>query len=105
MIFFARKVEIDAGQEEAAVEMILEEMVRGIHEFIGVKMHRLGVCEWEVKLWMTSAGQANGTWRVVVENVTGHTCTVHVSVHITSIIQKRVNGGSSTNPCFPLSGI
>ncbi|PSS17413.1 Biotin carboxylase [Actinidia chinensis var. chinensis] len=78
LVPFSKKVEIDAGQEEAAVEMILEEMVRGIHEFIGVKMHRLGVCEWEVKLWMTSAGQANGTWRVVVENVTGHTCTVHI---------------------------
>ncbi|GFY96498.1 acetyl-CoA carboxylase 1 [Actinidia rufa] len=90
LVPFSKKVEIDAGQEEAAVEMILEEMVRGIHEFIGVKMHRLGVCEWEVKLWMTSAGQANGTWRVVVENVTGHTCTVHIYRELEDTSKQRV---------------
>lgn len=78
---FARKIEVDAGQEEAAVETILEELVLEIHESVGVKMHRLGVCEWEVKLWMASPGPANGAWRVVVENVTGHTCIVHVSAY------------------------
>ncbi|CAL5414879.1 unnamed protein product [Camellia sinensis] len=75
---YSKSVEIDAGKEEAAVEMILEELAHEIHESTGVKMHRLGVCVWEVKLWITSAGQANGAWRVVVENVTGHTCTVHL---------------------------
>ncbi|XP_057502237.1 acetyl-CoA carboxylase 1-like [Actinidia eriantha] len=90
LVPFSKKIDIDAGQEEAAVEMILEEMVRDIHEFIGVKMHRLGVCEWEVKLWMTSAGQANGTWRVVVENVTGHTCTVHIYRELEDTSKQRV---------------
>lgn len=69
----------DNGQEEAAVGKILGELTREIHKSVGVKMHRLGICEWEVKLWITSAGQANGAWRVVVTNATGHTCVVHVS--------------------------
>ena len=74
-----RRVDVNVGQEESAVERILEELAREIHASIGVRMHRLNVCEWEVKLWMTSSGQANGAWRVVVINVTGHTCAVHVS--------------------------
>lgn len=67
------------GQEEAIVEMTLQELAHEIHENVGVRMHRLGVCEWEVKLWMPSIGLASGAWRVVVTNVTGHTCTIHVS--------------------------
>lgn len=59
----------------------MKELAHEIHVSVGVRMHRLGVCEWEVKLWMASSGQANGAWRVVVTNVTGHTCTVHVSVY------------------------
>lgn len=51
-------------------------------------MHKLGVCQWEVKLWIASFGRANGAWRVVVTNVTGQTCTVHVSFY-------PVNGGAS----------
>lgn len=76
----ARRVDANAGHEETTVEEILEELSRDIHSFVGVRMHRLGVAEWEIKLWMESSGQANGAWRVVVTNVTGHTCTVHVSV-------------------------
>uniref|UniRef100_A0A2P2K1R6 Homomeric Acetyl-CoA Carboxylase Hom-ACCase n=1 Tax=Rhizophora mucronata TaxID=61149 RepID=A0A2P2K1R6_RHIMU len=78
LVPYSRRVDIDGEQEEAAVEVILEELAREIHASVGVRMHRLGVCEWEVRLWMASSGQANGAWRVVVTNVTGHTCTVHV---------------------------
>ena len=74
--------------EETAVEAILEELARQIHSSVGVRMHRLGVCEWEVKLWIASAGQANGAWRVVVTNVTGHTCTVHVSFYPSHLCNK-----------------
>ncbi|GLT93843.1 hypothetical protein SLE2022_116160 [Rubroshorea leprosula] len=75
---YPKRVDLKAGQEEVMVEAILEELAQDIHAAAGVRMHRLGVCEWEVKLWMASSGQANGAWRVVVTNVTGHTCTVHV---------------------------
>lgn len=77
---------MDAEHEEAAVEAILEELSREIHASVGVRMHKLGVAEWEVKLWIASSGHANGAWRVVITNVTGHTCTVHVSPHIYLII-------------------
>ncbi|KAL5777128.1 hypothetical protein ACOSP7_010054 [Xanthoceras sorbifolium] len=78
LVPFPKRVDIDTGLEESAVEAILEELAHDIHATVGVRMHRLGVCEWEVKLWMSSSGQANGAWRVVVTNVTGHTCTVHI---------------------------
>lgn len=71
------------------VGAILEELAREIHASVGVRMHRLGVCEWEVKLWMASSGQANVAWRVVVTNVTGHTCTVHVCLYIAYILLKK----------------
>lgn len=85
---FGRRVVLDAGQEEAGVERILEELAHEIHVSVGVRMYRLGVCEWEVKLCIASAGQAYGSWRVVVANVTGHTCTVHVSLFIYSCSNK-----------------
>lgn len=75
---YTKRVEVDAKQEEAAVAQILEELAREIHASVGVKMHRLGVSEWEVKLWIASSGLANGAWRFVVTNVTGHTCTTHI---------------------------
>ncbi|GMH14091.1 hypothetical protein Nepgr_015932 [Nepenthes gracilis] len=78
LVPYHREVHIDDGQDEAAIEMILGELAREIHGSVGVRMHRLNVCEWEVKLWVASSGQANGAWRVVVTNVTGHTCIVHV---------------------------
>lgn len=81
--------------EETAVEAILEELARQIHSSVGVRMHRLGVCEWEVKLWIASAGQANGAWRVVVTNVTGHTCTVHVSFILHIYATKRFHLSTS----------
>lgn len=79
----ARRVDLDAGQEETVVEAILEELAREIHASVGVRMHRLGVCEWEVKLWIASSGQA---WRVVVTNVTGHTCTIQVCLYMMHIL-------------------
>ncbi|CAH2075711.1 unnamed protein product [Thlaspi arvense] len=77
LVPYFKRAKIEAGQEETAVDAILKGLAREIHTSVGMKMHRLGVCEWEVKLWMASEGKAAGAWRVVVENVTGHTCIVH----------------------------
>lgn len=74
----SRDVELIPGQEEDIICSILKEMASKVHELVGVRMHRLAVCEWEVKLWLDSAGVAGGAWRVVVTNVTGHTCTMHI---------------------------
>ncbi|KAL1223719.1 Acetyl-CoA carboxylase 1 [Cardamine amara subsp. amara] len=78
LVPYPRRVEVEAEDEETTVEMILEEAAREIHRSLGVRMHRLGVCEWEVRLWLAFSGLANGGWRVVVANVTGRTCTVHI---------------------------
>ncbi|KAL0361613.1 UNVERIFIED_CONTAM: Acetyl-CoA carboxylase 1 [Sesamum radiatum] len=75
---YHKRLELPDGHEEAAVEKIFYDLGHEINASVGVKMHRLGVCEWEVKLWISSEGDANGAWRVVVTNVTGHTCIVHV---------------------------
>ncbi|KAI3950918.1 hypothetical protein MKW92_020924 [Papaver armeniacum] len=79
LVPYPRSIDLVEGQEEAMVEMTLQELAHEIHENVGVRMHRLGVCEWEVKLRMPSVGLASGAWRLVVTNVTGHTCTVHVN--------------------------
>ncbi|THG06726.1 hypothetical protein TEA_029509 [Camellia sinensis var. sinensis] len=104
LVPYTKRVEINAGQEEAAVEMILEGLAHEIHASIGVKMHRLGVCVWEVKLWMASAGQANGAWRVVVENVTGHTCIVHIYRELEDNSKQSVVY-HSTSLCGPLHSL
>lgn len=103
LVPYPRRVDIDDQQEEDAVEMRLEAMAREIHTSIGVRMHRLGVCEWEIKLWMASAGQANGAWRVVVANVTGHTCTVHVYREL-EVTSKHGLAYHSTSGAGPLHG-
>ncbi|KAJ0232077.1 Acetyl-CoA carboxylase [Hirschfeldia incana] len=73
LVPYPRRIELNAEVEETKVEMILEETVREIHKSAGVRMHGLGVCEWEVRLRL-----ASGAWRAVVANVTGRTCTVHI---------------------------
>ncbi|KZV28923.1 hypothetical protein F511_13718 [Dorcoceras hygrometricum] len=72
-----KRSQIVGLQEELAVEKMLDEMADEINASIGLKMHSLGVCEWEVKLWISSEGEANGAWRVVVTDITGHNGTVH----------------------------
>jgi len=78
LVPYPRRVEVNAEDEETTIEVILEEAAREIHRSVGVRMHRLGVCEWEVRLWLVSSGLASGAWRVVVANVTGRTCTVNI---------------------------
>ncbi|XP_009373180.2 acetyl-CoA carboxylase 1 [Pyrus x bretschneideri] len=101
---YSKRVGLDGGQEEIVVEAILEELAREIHASVGVKMHRLGVCEWEVKLWIAASGQANVSWRVVVTNVTGHTCTVHVYRELEDTSKQRVVYHSASTQA-PLHGL
>ena len=76
---------VDYQQEEAPVQFFLEDLAHEIHSLAGVRMHKLNVCEWEVKLRISSPGKANGLWRVVVTNVTGQTCSVHVSYNFENL--------------------
>ncbi|KAL2503794.1 Acetyl-CoA carboxylase 2 [Abeliophyllum distichum] len=67
-------------------------------------MHRLGVCEWEVKLWISSEGESNGAWRIVVSNVTGHTCIIHIYREVEDSSKQRVVY-HSTSGQGPLHGL
>ncbi|KAL5559057.1 hypothetical protein UlMin_035268 [Ulmus minor] len=101
---YPKRVEVDTILEETEVGRILEELAREIHAYVGVRMHRLGVCEWEVKLWISSSGQANGAWRVVVTNATGHTCIVHVYRELEDANQHKIVY-SSISKQGPLHGV
>jgi acetyl-CoA carboxylase / biotin carboxylase 1 len=79
MLFCCARMLDEVDQDEATACTLLKHMALNIYEHVGVRMHRLSVCQWEVKLWLDCDGQASGSWRVVVTNVTGHTCTVDVS--------------------------
>ncbi|KAK4742079.1 hypothetical protein SAY87_000080 [Trapa incisa] len=100
----SKRTEVGAENEESNVEVILEDLAREIHASVGVRMYRLGVCEWEVKLWVASAGPANGAWRFVVTNVTGHTFTTHVYRELDDA-SKRVGVYHSVSSQGPLHGV
>lgn len=102
---YSRKMDITAGQEEAIVCMILEEIALKVHELVGVRMHRLAVCEWEVKLWLDSVGLAGGAWRFVVTNVTGQTCTVHIYREVDESTSHEVVYHSASSVAGPLHGV
>ncbi|OVA14638.1 Carboxyl transferase [Macleaya cordata] len=105
LVPYPRSIDIVDGEEEATVGMILQALAHEIHETVGVRMHRLGVCEWEVKLWMPSVGLASGAWRVVVTNVTGHTCTVHIYREVEDTSKHEVVYHSAFSPLGPLHGV
>ncbi|OQU91942.1 hypothetical protein SORBI_3001G262400 [Sorghum bicolor] len=75
LIPFSRMTE-EIDQDEGTACTLLKHMVLNLYEHVGGRTHRLSVCQWEVKLWLVCDGQASGAWRVVVTNVTGHTCTI-----------------------------
>nr|ASZ00205.1 acetyl-CoA carboxylase 2 [Erodium texanum] len=104
LVPYSKKIDVKTGQEESAMETILEEMARDIHASVGERMHKFAVCEWEMKLWVRSFGLANGAWRVVVTNVTGHTCTVHVYREIEDSSKQEVIY-NSVSAISPLHGV
>ncbi|XP_071710268.1 acetyl-CoA carboxylase 1-like isoform X2 [Rutidosis leptorrhynchoides] len=104
LVPYTKRVDVDSGSEESMVESLLVKLGREIHTMVGVKMHRLGVFEWEVKLRVASSGQANGAWRVVVTNVTGHTCIVHVYRELEDTSSHKVTY-HATSTAGPLHGV
>ena len=57
---------------------LLEDLAHKIHNRLGLRMHRLAVASWEIRLKVDLLGKIDGSWRVVVTNPTGHTCIVQV---------------------------
>ncbi|XP_058085333.1 acetyl-CoA carboxylase 1-like isoform X2 [Magnolia sinica] len=105
LVPYSRSVEVNSSQVETTVGMILEDLSCKIHESVGVRMHRLAVCEWELKLWLDSDGVASGAWRVVVTNVTGHTCTVHIYREVEDANTHEVVYHSAFSVSGPLHGV
>ncbi|OIT39824.1 PREDICTED: acetyl-CoA carboxylase 1-like [Nicotiana attenuata] len=101
---YHKRADLNNEHEEGAVQKILKELACEINASVGVRMHRLGVCEWEVKLWISSAGEANGAWRVVVANVTGHTCIVHIYREVENVSEQRAVYHSASGD-GPLHGV
>uniref|UniRef100_M8BWJ4 Acetyl-CoA carboxylase n=1 Tax=Aegilops tauschii TaxID=37682 RepID=M8BWJ4_AEGTA len=95
----------EVGQDEKTACTLLKHMVMNIYEHVGVRMHRLSVCQWEVKLWLDCDGQANGAWRVVVTSVTGHTCTVDIYREVEDPNTHQLFYRSATPTAGPLHGI
>lgn len=104
LVPFGRTLDEDSGLEDHVVCTILEELALKVHELVGVRMHRLAVCEWEVKLLLAADGPACGAWRIVVTNVTGHTCTVHVYREVDRKTHEVVYHSASF-PSGPLHGV
>ncbi|XP_015697314.2 acetyl-CoA carboxylase 1 [Oryza brachyantha] len=104
LIPFSRAMD-EVGQDEATACALLKNMVLNIYEHVGVRMHRLSVCQWEVKLWLDCDGQASGAWRVVVTNVTGHTCTVDIYREVEDSNTYQILYNSATPSPGPLHGI
>ncbi|KAH9617543.1 hypothetical protein KSS87_000856 [Heliosperma pusillum] len=92
------------GEEMAMVQTILEGLARDIHSLAGDRMHNLNVCEWEVKLRISSLGLANGSWRIVVSNLTSHTYTIHIYREVEDSTLHKMVYHSETLP-GPLNGV
>lgn len=61
---------------------VLEDLAHRVHSRLGLRMHRLAVASWELRVKVDFLGQISGSWRVVVTNPTSHTCVVQVIVQI-----------------------
>ncbi|KAL5230766.1 hypothetical protein ABZP36_029542 [Zizania latifolia] len=104
LIPFSRMMD-EVGQDEATACALLKNMVLNIYEHVGVRMHRLSVCQWEVKLWLDCDGEASGAWRVVVTNVTGHTCSVDIYREMEDSDTCQLSYHSTTPTPGPLHGV
>ncbi|XP_062200626.1 acetyl-CoA carboxylase 1-like [Phragmites australis] len=104
LIPFSRMMD-EVDQDEATACTLLKHMVLNIYEHVGVRMHRLSVCQWEVKLWLDCDGKASVAWRVVVTNVTGHTCTVDIYQEVENSSTHQLIYHSATPTAGPLHGV
>jgi acetyl-CoA carboxylase/biotin carboxylase 1 len=57
---------------------VLENVAHEVYSKLGAHMHRLTIASWEICVRLKDLQIANGAWRVVVSNPTGHTCIVQV---------------------------
>lgn len=101
----SKKVEITRGKEDVAVAEFLRDLAYQVHDMLGVRMHRLAVGEWEIRFRLDSVGMANGAWRIVVTNPTGHTCIVHIYREVQDPNKQEVVYQSPLSVTGPLDGV
>lgn len=78
-VYFLSRREDSTFIDVTQVVDILERFAHEVYGKLGARMHRLAVAVWEIRVRLKEVGVANGAWRVVVSNPTGHTCTVQVT--------------------------
>jgi len=74
----SRKENTSSTNEVEKVVNVLEGLAHEVYSKLGTRMHRLAIAGWELRVRLKELQAANGAWRVVVSNPTGHTCTVQV---------------------------
>ncbi|KAL3514074.1 hypothetical protein ACH5RR_026791 [Cinchona calisaya] len=107
-----KRMDINDGQKDTTVEKILKELTREINAYVGVRMHRLGVCEREVKLWISSEGKAmilqntKEVYHKISENGPLHDVPVNASYQPLGVLdwKRLLARKSNTTYCydFPL---
>jgi acetyl-CoA carboxylase/biotin carboxylase 1 len=104
-LFCSKEDGVDSNIVTRVVE-ILEGLAHKVYEKLGARMHRLGVAVWEIRVRLKEANAANGAWRVVVSNPTGHTCTVQVYREAVDENQgKAVYCSPTSSALGPLHGV
>nr|BBG67099.1 acetyl-CoA carboxylase [Gnetum ula] len=88
----------------AVVAEVLRHLAYQVHDMLGARMHRLTVGEWEIRLRLDLMGAANGAWRIVVANPTGHTCIVHIYKEAEDANKQEFVYQSCSSP-GPLDGV
>lgn len=96
----------NASNEVEKVVNVLESLAHEVHTKLGARMHRLAIAGWEIRVRLKELQAANGAWRVVVSNPTGHTCTVQVRVtfHLT-MHQNRFSFTEQFDDCGTCAGV
>ncbi|XP_024374276.1 acetyl-CoA carboxylase 1 [Physcomitrium patens] len=74
----SRKESGSTTNQVERVVRVLEGLAHEVYFKLGARMHRLAIAGWEIRVRLKELQAANGAWRVVVSNPTGHTCTVQV---------------------------
>ncbi|MCO5565015.1 hypothetical protein L7F22_018685 [Adiantum nelumboides] len=91
---------------EDTVVKILEDLAHRVHSRLGLRMHRLAVASWELRVKVDLLAQITGAWRVVVTNPTGHTCIVEIYLESVDADNKSlVYSSPKAYPQGPLHGV
>ncbi|KAH7276946.1 hypothetical protein KP509_39G027900 [Ceratopteris richardii] len=91
---------------EDTVVHILEDLALRVHGRLGLRMHRLAVASWEIRVKVDLLGQITGSWRLMVTNPTSHTCIIKIySESIDPVSKTLVYSSPEGHPQGPMHGL